>query len=464
LFVKGNALREAGLIGTDGGASWADLINNYCQRIQSRGLSTRIGDSLQSWGKGNPASDYLKVLAIVHSGKGGARFSVEDILKGLSEFSHCLLLETGPVGWNLHEVAQDSFRIIRNDRFSEPWSLESGPGEERLMALADICSKFSPDIVNIHHLMGSGPEVIDLFSERGIPVVFSLHDQYAICPTAHLVDERGRFCGGNCTDTIGQCALNPDYFRNMSTPLKHDFVHTHRKRMGAALKKCQSYVVPSSTTWERLCEFYDFLKSKRVEIIGHGRDIPTVNVAVRPTPDQAARVVCIGSISLQKGADLVLELARLNQLHGRRFEFHFLGNRPPEFAPEKYGGVYHGSYTRAGLQVMLKKIAPSFSLLAPVCEETFSFTLTESWASGIPVFASDRGALRERISMYGGGWLFDPEDAWLFFRGMVNVLECPCEWDGKVELIQKIPLAGLDQECRRLKTHFDRVLAGDDSP
>lgn len=462
VFIKGKALREAGLVGADGGSSWTDLIHDFRQRLHSRGLNAGIGDSLQPLGKHTPSGDYPRVLAMVHSGKGGARFSVEDVLKGLSEFSHCLLLETGPDAWYLHEVAHNSFRIIQNVRFSEAWSLESGPGEERLKALADICRKFSPDIVNIHHLMGSGPEVIDVFSELGIPVVFSFHDQYVICPTAHLVDDRGRFCGGTCSEGNGQCALNSGYFGNMVTPLKHDFVHTHRKRMSNALKKCQGYVVPSGSTGERLGGFYDFPERGRVEIIPHGRDMPTVQVAARPEPSEVARVVCMGSINLQKGAELVLELARLNQLHGRRFEFHFLGSRPPEFVPEKYGGVYHGSYARGGLQVALNKIAPSFSLLAPICEETFSFTLSESWASGIPVFASDRGALRDRISMHGGGWLFEPEDAGLFLHGMVKVLDCPGEWDRQVDLVRKMPLASVEQECLQLKMHFDQVLAKGD--
>jgi glycosyltransferase involved in cell wall biosynthesis len=130
--------------------------------------------------------------------------------------------------------------------------------------------------------------------------------------------------------------------------------------------------------------------------------------------------------------------------------------------PEKFGGVYHGSYSRDGLQSMLERIAPSFSLLAPVCEETFSYTLSESWASGIPVFASNRGALRERIAEHGGGWLFEPEDVESFLVGMEKILDDPGEWDRQTGLIRKIPLAGLDQECQQIKRVLDQVLEKSD--
>src|SRR3546814_6546999 len=38
---------------------------------------------------------------------------------------------------------------------------------------------------------------------------------------------------------------------------------------------------------------------------------------------------------------------------------------------------------------------------------TWCHTLTESWATGIPVLGSDRGAVGDRIREDGGGWLVD---------------------------------------------------------
>ena len=47
--------------------------------------------------------------------------------------------------------------------------------------------------------------------------------------------------------------------------------------------------------------------------------------------------------------------------------------------------------------------------------ESFSYTLSEVWAAGIPVIVPAQGALGERVSEHGGGWLlpegFSAEDA-----------------------------------------------------
>lgn len=458
MFITRRALRQVGFGEPSPSDSWIELKMSFCQRAESLGFNNYKYEPVPRSRGHVPVESIPVVLALVHSGKGGARFSVEDILKGLSASSRCLLLETAKDAWFLFEIFQKQSRLIRHDRFSEAWSAESGLDKERLMAFARIIDAFSVSIVNIHHLMGSGPEVIDLLAEAGIPAIFSFHDQYVICPTAHLVDDKGKFCGGVCTNGAGNCGLNPLYFNNMVSELKHVFVHTHRSRMTAALKKCQAFIVPSEITKDRLIQAFDFLAFRQIEVVEHGQDLQVGQAVVRPVPDEPARVVVLGSINVQKGADLIMALARLNYQQERRFEFHFLGNRPPSFAPETFGGVYHGSYSRGGLQSMLERIRPSFSILAPICEETFSYTLSESWASGIPVFASNRGALRERVTKHGGGWLFDPENVKSFFAGMNKVLDDPAEWDAQTKLIKKIPLIGLEQECRQMRRIFDRFL------
>ncbi len=55
-------------------------------------------------------------------------------------------------------------------------------------------------------------------------------------------------------------------------------------------------------------------------------------------------------------------------------------------------------------------IAPHMGLLLSIVPETFSYTLSEMWAAGIPVLATRLGAFGDRIRDGQNGWL-EPIDA-----------------------------------------------------
>ena len=65
-----------------------------------------------------------------------------------------------------------------------------------------------------------------------------------------------------------------------------------------------------------------------------------------------------------------------------------------------------------------------FSIVA----ETFSHVLTEAWAMGIPVVATDLGAFGERLRAHEGGWLVPPDDAAAAARRILAIADDPTEY------------------------------------
>lgn len=95
-------------------------------------------------------------------------------------------------------------------------------------------------------------------------------------------------------------------------------------------------------------------------------------------------------------------LKELIELAGDLYEFHIVG----EIHPCLRGlGVAHGRYARSELPAILTKIGPSVGLILSIWPETYCHTLTELWASGIPVIAFDIGAVGDRLRETPGGWL-----------------------------------------------------------
>jgi glycosyltransferase involved in cell wall biosynthesis len=123
-----------------------------------------------------------------------------------------------------------------------------------------------------------------------------------------------------------------------------------------------------------------------------------------PIDSKPLRILFPGNIHSAKGAELIVELKALDIEN--RLEFHFLGTVTEAL---KSHGIYHGRYQRTDFTKLVSEIQPNYIGVFSIWPETYCHTLTESWASGVPVIAIDLGAVGERIERHGGGWLISPE-------------------------------------------------------
>ena len=351
------------------------------------------------------------VLYLLHDGQGGSRFSSEELVRELVPEFRCLVLRARIDRWILVEWSGTEFVDREVFRFPTPWRVEDGPDGPREKALLGICSEYRPELVHVQHLIGSCPEFLELFVRLELPTVFTFHDFYTVCPTIHLIDDRGEYCGGTCTEGPGGCPIPRNWIHD-APPLKHDYVVHWKRRTEDALRQCDAFVTMSSATREVIRRNLPGLRAKPFSLIEHGRDLEDYSRSVPPGPP-GRRVVAMGAFGIAKGIRLIEDILAVNRARGGPLEFHFLGVMPDDFDAGKHGAVAHGPYERASLPDRLRAIAPAASLIASITPETYCHTLTESWAAGLPVFATDIGTLRERVLEHGGGWLIDsrrPED------------------------------------------------------
>jgi hypothetical protein len=67
----------------------------------------------------------------------------------------------------------------------------------------------------------------------------------------------------------------------------------------------------------------------------------------------------------------------------------------------------HGPYDSRGLAALLEHYKVRLVAYPSAGPETFSFTLSEAWAAGLPAVVPPIGALAERVRATGGGWILD---------------------------------------------------------
>jgi len=163
---------------------------------------------------------------------------------------------------------------------------------------------------------------------------------------------------------------------------------------------------------QRLQALVPALAKTPVSVIEHGLSPAlTASLAVAHSGQQQSkerlRIVVLGSLAEHKGTAIlapviksIVDFADLVLLgcgeEGRRFR-GIKGVSVIDF------------YERENLGALLAEHAPDIGVLLSRVPETFSYTLSELRAAGIPVAATRLGAFADRTVHNGNGWLFTPD-------------------------------------------------------
>lgn len=150
-------------------------------------------------------------------------------------------------------------------------------------------------------------------------------------------------------------------------------------------------------------------------------------------------VAVVGAIGPHKGSQLLDPL--VNRLHGTDIGLVVIGYTDSQFiqgwrAP---GCFVHGPYIDAELPGLIAAYGVDIALFPNRLPESFSYTLSEVWAAGVPVIVPDEGALAERVSLYRGGWL----------------LPARFSLDDAVQLLQRLFEPAGAAERARVKSQID---------
>lgn len=291
-------------------------------------------------------------------------------------------------------------------RLERPINPATHASAEYDRCVADLLLRYGFELVHIRHIAWHGVGLPRVCRVLDIPVVFSFHDFYTLCPTIKLLDGEGRFCGGRCTQGEGACVAELWPAASMP-PLRGRFVHRWRSIMTGALEACDAFVTTSPGARDTLLDGLPFLAGRDVRVIPHGRSFARLlSLAAEPAADEPLRVLVPGNISAAKGAAIIAALAAHDG--GQEIEFHILGAVDGILEQPRVGVVLHGRYNRDNFAERVATIGPHLAVILSTWPETYCHTLTECWAAGVPVLGSAIGAVGERIGADGGGWLIDP--------------------------------------------------------
>ena len=329
------------------------------------------------------------VLLVTHDQGGGVARAVAARAEALrAQGLRPLLLLPSPGGVVLAEHPH----APRAVRF--PLAAAGGPG---LADLAAGLRALRPAWMEVHHLHGHHPDLVDLARRLGIPADWHVHDYAAICPRVTLVGPQRRYCG-EPTDIAACESCIDDAGRADGRQIG---VAALRQDSAQALLSARRVVVPSADAARRL-----------------RRHIPGLTVAVQPLdhaaltapfapPQGARRRVCvIGGLGVDKGYDVLLACARDAVLRDLALEFVLVGGTDDDDRLLATGRCWvTGRYHDDAAVALVRAQAAQLALLPSIWPETWCYTLGIAWQAGLRAAVFDLGALAERVRAGGAGWV-----------------------------------------------------------
>jgi GT2 family glycosyltransferase/glycosyltransferase involved in cell wall biosynthesis len=253
--------------------------------------------------------------------------------------------------------------------------------------------------VHVHHFHGLERRVLSLIDDLGLPYDLTIHDFYAVCPQGWLCGDQRRYCGQPDEDGCNRCltVLPHKDARNIAE---------WRERYVPLIDNAQRVFVPSRDAVERIKRYLparSFLVTPHLET-GLCRQAP-----LKPRqamPGEPLRIVVLGLLNAEKGADLLDECAQDAVLRNLPIEFHFLGAAYQELSRRPRGAlICYGPYKDDHLQELLAQVSPHLAWFPAQCPETYSYTLSACLRAALPVVAPNIGAFPERLAGREWTWV-----------------------------------------------------------
>ena len=296
-------------------------------------------------------------------------------------------------------------------------------------AFRRVLDDAQPDIVHIQHLLGLPLELINLLQPQNIPYLITLHDFWWVCANAQLLTNYSRkLCDGpqayiNCA----RCGLARAGRPNLwpAIPLLAAPLAWRNYRLRQVLNVADKIIAPSQ--FVRNWYVKHGIPSEKIVVIPHGLDSPDLPPNRARQLDRPLRFAYIGGLSWQKGVHVLLDA--FNSL-GQPAELWIAGDESaePDYATQlrrlaSPGVRFLGKLEREEVWQTLYQV--DVVVVPSLWYEAFSFIISEAFAAGVPVIASQLGPLAERVHHETDGLLVPPNDAQALQAALLRFIQEP---------------------------------------
>ena len=345
------------------------------------------------------------ILHVVMDWGGGVHQWVNEFIANHPELNHWVWVSEG-----------EFYRQCHGERLSLRWQHCQGVevASTHLAAPIKATEVHHPEyqralqqLIEQHHIkglvvssmIGHAMDCLD----TGLPTVRVLHDYFPHWPSLNAQLDAPKITAEHTEQALVQTAQEP--FGVITSAQLSTWQQTNNKHLA---QENVTLVAPDESVKANL------LKLPHSQCYEKTTTIPHAFEPLKPINYQADgqpfHVLVPGRVSQPKGGDLLFQA--INACKGINIKWTLLGagKDGDRFKSLKQVTVI-ADYDRDELHQQLQQLKPHLGLITSTTSETFSFTLSELQSAGIPVLATDVGALSHRIQNGVNGQLVKPEVA-----------------------------------------------------
>ena len=204
---------------------------------------------------------------------GGTQQHVKDLVEGLRKEHNIFVVS--PCTQSLKVSIYLEQEIINLKYYVEDLKFISFHNESHRRVFENIYKAFQIDLVHVHHLKGFTFDPVYEAQKLDIPVVYTAHDYYAVCPNVFLVNNENHYCLPSKNDEACSACLKKSL--GYAETAAGAFLEKWNREMNQIFAYCSKVVTPSNSTKEILESVYPVLKEK-VAVISHGIDADSIQL------------------------------------------------------------------------------------------------------------------------------------------------------------------------------------------
>jgi len=315
----------------------------------------------------------------------------------------------------------------------------------------ELLDEITPDVVHIQHLVFLSIGLIKMINNRGIPIVFTLHDYWLICPKWHVLKNGSTPCEKifsgnfdreclNCLSEILNIKKGAKRIYLLSKSLLPAFalrwlknayflyarkVHDNNIGIGklkersirikALLNNIDLFIAPSEYLKNKFIEFG--ISPGRTRLSRHGLNSDLFK-GIQKVKANKIRFAFIGTILPAKGIHILIESfnninranAELN-IYGRLYPYTGFEHYPPYLKKlvKNENIKFMGEFNQSEIVNIFSEI--DILVVPSVWYENSPLVIKEAFLSKTPVIASRIGGIPELVTDGVNGLLFNPGDA-----------------------------------------------------
>lgn len=449
----------------------------------------------------------MKILQIVHSlpflNQAGTEMYTYELASELSKRHQVYIFSRNC------DIKQEEYEITKkvingmviylvNNTFRQCDSFEMYYENDEIdKRFAELLDEIAPDIVHIQHLVFLSIGLIKKIKDRGVPIVFTLHDYWLMCPRWHILKKDLTLCkkafssnfDQECSNCISEMfnikrgtkraylfskKLLPAFALNW---LKRIYFRCAQKmsdgeaninrlkernyKIKTVLSNIDYFIAPSEYLQNRFIQFG--IPPGKIESLRHGLNSGLFTDTQKVKTDKI-RFTFIGTILPAKGLHTLIEA--FNRMDGKKAELRIFGRLHSYVGFEYYLPYLKRKITNNNIRLMGEfshlEIAKIFKetdvvVVPSIWNENCPLIIQEAFFSKTPVIASRIGGIPELIKDGINGLLFKPGDVNELQQKLQYIINNPDVLEKFQENIPKVKC--IEDNAKEIEGIYSKLIA-----